>query len=252
MSLIEDKSIADDREEEQVLKGIQPRRQKCYKFFIFARLIGILGLVLAIIGFIATRFSQLNVLTGTKFYRYGIFYIGVISLGSLILAILDKTLFLKKAPFDDWVFEIAEKTLGTDIIFYDGRYIYINYDRHGKEVDKRDFVSEMSDKSIHYSYFYLSTDIDQGYIKVECKKRQPIPDRASFKPEDDKFWNIIPMGLTINPNTQKISPIGWYMNDNNKNDELYPTVPSVSLLIAGGTGCYIENTPILMYDTIVH
>ena len=66
---------------------------------------------------------------------------------------------------------------------------------------------------------------------VECKKRQPIPNKASFSPNDDKFWNIIPMGLTINPNTQKISPIGWYLNDQNKNDELYETVPSTSILI---------------------
>ena len=87
---------------------------------------------------------------------------------------------------------------------------------------------------------------------VECKKRQPIPNKAVFSKNDDKFWNIIPLGLCINTNTQKISPMGWYLNDQNINEELYNTIPSTSILIAGGTGCFEKNTPILIYDTLVH
>ena len=49
-----------------------------------------------------------------------------------------------------------------------------------------------------------------------------------------------------------VSPIGWYLNDQNKNDELYETIPSTSILICGGTGCYDKDTPIFMYDTLVH
>ena len=86
---------------------------------------------------------------------------------------------------------------------------------------------------------------------VECKKRQPIPNKASFSEKDDKYWNIIPMGLTINPNTQSVSAIGWYLNDQNINDALYTTVPSTSILICGGTGCHEENAPILMYNTLI-
>lgn len=252
MAVIDDKNIADDKQEEQVLKGIQPRRQKCFKFFKATRMIGLLFLALALLAFILTFVGSLDGITKARIYRLGVVVVAGLGLFSLFLAFVDKSLFLRKAPFDDWVYEIAEKRLGTNVIFYDAKRIYIQYDRSGKEVDKKEFVTEMSDKSIHYSYFYLKTDIDQGYIIVECKQRAPIPNRASFTPDDDKFWNIIPMGLTINPNTQKISPIGWYLNDQNINDELYSTVPSTSILICGGTGCYNYDTPILMHDTLVH
>lgn len=224
--------IANSHDEVQVLKGIQPKHQICYKIFKFCRLTSILLLVGDIVLFALTFVPTMQIITNLKIYRLGIISLIGVSILLVIIAIFDKLLFLRKAPFDDWVYEIAEKRLGTSIIFYDSRYIYINYDRSGKEVDKREFITEMSDKSIHYSYYYIKTFIDQGVIMVECKKRQPIPNKASFSPNDDKFWNIIPMGLTINPNTQKISPIGWYLNDQNKNDELYETVPSTSILIS--------------------
>ena len=98
--------------------------------------------------------------------------------------------------------------------------------------------------------FYIKTFIDQGVIKVECKKKEPIPNKALFNNKDDRFWNIFPLGLTVNNNTQKISPVGWYINDINKNEELLETIPSTSILIVGGTGCYEKDTPILMYNTL--
>jgi len=244
--------IANSHDEVQVLKGIQPKHQICYKVFKFCRLTSILLLLGDAVLFGLTFVPQMQMFTKFAIYRYFILIVAGSSVLLFIISIIDKALFLRKAPFDDWVYEIAEKRLGTSIIFYDSRYIYINYDRGGKEVDKKEFVTEMSDKSIHYSYYYIKTFIDQGVIQVECKKRQPIPERASFTPSDDKFWNIVPMGLTINPNTQRVSPIGWYLNDQNKNDELYETVPSTSILICGGTGCFDKNTPVLMYDTLVH
>ena len=244
--------IANSRDDVQILKGIQPRHQICYKAFKCMRLIGILGLIISGLLFALTFVEAMNILTANKIYRYFVLIVAGLSILSIGLAILDKKLFLRKAPFDDWVFEIAEKRLGTSIIFYDSQYIYIQYDRGGKEVDKREFVSEMSDKSIHFSYYYIKTFVDKGVIQVQCKKRQPIPERASFTPSDDKFWNTVPLGLTINPNTQKISTILWYLNDQNKDDEAYPTVPSTSILICGGTGCYLKRTPIVMYDTLIH
>lgn len=223
--------IANSHDDVQVLKGIQPKHQNCYKVFKFCRLTALLLLIGDAVLFALTFVPNMNMFTRFKAYRYGILFLVGVSVFLILVAIIDKALFLRKAPFDDWVYEIAEKRLGTSIIFYDSRYIYIDYDRGGKEVDKKEFVTEMSDKSIHYSYYYIKTFIDQGVIMVECKKRQPIPDRASFTPNDDKFWNIVPMGLTINPNTQQVSPIGWYLNDQNKNDALYETVPSTSILI---------------------
>ena len=145
-------------------------------------------------------------------YRKFVIICGAVSIGIFLIGLLIKLLFLRKAPFDDWVYEIAEKRLGTSLIFYDSKHIYINYDRSGKEVDKREFVTEMSDKSVNYSYYYIKTYIDQGVIEVQCKKRQPIPNRASFSEKDDKFWNIIPMGLTINPNTQKCDKFNSQIN----------------------------------------
>jgi hypothetical protein len=244
-------SIEDTKDAEQVLRGIQPKHQTCYKIFKGSRLIGIFFIIIAIALFILTRVGNFERITNLKIYRYAVLFMAVAALFLFLIALIDKALFLRKAPFDDWVFEIAEKRLGTSIIFYDSHYIYINYDRGGKEVDKREFVSEMSDKSIHYSYYYIKTFIDEGVIMVECKKRQPIPNKASFSEQDDKYWNIIPMGLTINPNTQSVSAIGWYLNDQNINDKLYTTVPSTSILICGGTGCHEENAPILMYNTLI-
>ena len=252
MAILDDRSIANDKEEEQVLKGIQPKHQRCFKFFKICRTLGIMFIVGAILFFIFTFIPMLQMFTRFKIYRLSIFALLIATIVLFLLAIIDRSLFLRKAPFDDWVYEIAEKRLGTSIIFYDSKYIYINYDRGGKEVDKREFVTEMSDKSIRYSYFYVKTFIDDGVIMVQCKKRQPIPNTASFSYKDDKFWNIFPMGLTINNVTQKISPIGWYINDQNINDELYSTIPSTSLLVAGGTGCFSKDTPVLMYDTLYY
>ena len=223
--------IANSKQEEQFLRGIQPKHQLCYKAFKTLRIVGILGLALAAILFALTFVEALNMLTSNSIYRKFVLILGIASVASIALAFIDKALFLRKAPFDDWVYEIAEKRLGTSIIFYDSKNIYIQYDRGGKEVDKREFVSEMSDKSVHYSYFYVKTLIDEGYIMIQCKKRQPIPERASFSPADDKFWNIIPIGLTIHPLRQQIAPLGWYLNDQNKNEELYETIPSTSILI---------------------
>lgn len=247
----ESNSIADTKDQEQVLRGIQPKHQFCYKVFKGCRMLSILLLVGAVLLFGLTFVPTFFMITKLKIYRMFILIVILVAVACAIIAIIDRLLFLRKAPFDDWVFEIAEKRLGTSIIFYDSKYIYIDYDRGGKEVDKKEFVTEMSDKSIHYSYFYVKTFIDQGVIMVQCKKRQPIPERASFSPKDDPYWNIVPMGLTINPTTQKISPIGWYLNDQNKSDELYETVPSTSILICGGTGCFDGETPVLMYNTLV-
>lgn len=246
-----DDGIANSHDQEQILKGIQPKHQVAYKIYKFCRIYMILSLLIAGMLFGLTFIHMLDMITTHKFYR--LFIIGVLISGvvMLLFGFVIRATFLRKAPFDDWVYEIAEKRLGTSLIFYDSKHIYINYDRSGKEVDKKEFVTEMSDKSIHYTYYYIKTFIDQGVIMVECKKRQPIPERASFSEKDDKFWNIVPMGLTINPKTQSVSPIGWYLNDQNKNPELYETIPSTSILICGGTGCYAEDTPILMYDTLI-
>ena len=253
MPLFNDLKIADDMQHEQILKGIQPKHQNCFKFYKISRFfaIGLLGL--SIIGLICRLIDsdRLKGITSSEHFPVALLLLVLGAIIAGLLAVVTKTLFLRKAPFDDWVFDIAQKRLGTDVIFYDSKRLYIQYDRSGKEVDKREFVTEMSDKSVHYSYFYVKTYIDEGVIVVECTKRQPIPNRASFKPEDDKYWNVLPLGLTIHPVLQTVAPMGWYLNDQNKNPDLLETIPSTSILICGGTGCYAEDTPILMYNNIV-
>lgn len=244
--------IANSHDDQLVLKGVQPRHQIAYRIFKVSRAFGIGLVVLAALMFGLTFVPAFKGFTAAgSIYRYAILYVLIGAAGFFLFMVLIKLLFLRKAPFDDWVFDIASKRLGTEVIFYDSRYIYIQFDRTGKEVDKKEFVTEMSDKSIHYSYFYVKTFIDRGVIQVECTKRQPIPTMAKFSEKDDLFWNIIPMGLTIHPVNQTIAPIGWYLNDKNINDQMLPTVPSTSVLICGGTGCYAKDTPIPIYNTLI-
>lgn len=251
-TVFNDTNIADDRQQEQVLRGIQPKNQWAYKIFKGLRMIGLLFLGLAILMFASTFVPQFSGFTSNPTFRYAI--LGLVGGGiiCLFLMITIKLLFLRKCPFDDWVFEVAQRDLGTDLIFYTSKCLYIKYDvASSKEVDKRDFVTKMSDLSIHYSYFYVNTFVDQQVIQVECTKKQPIPQRAVLEPDDDLFSGIIPVGLTINNTSQKVSPIAWVLNDKNKNPNLLETMPSVSFLISGGTGCFKTDEVVVMYNNLI-
>lgn len=226
-----------EREGEEKLRGVIPQHYLAYRIFKVFRIAAILFAVLTIILFILgfTNNRALDLLTGSDYYGTLILILLGISGVSCVFMLILYVLFLRKPPFDTWVYEVAQKRLGTEVIYYNSKCLYIGYDvAAAKEVDKRDFVTEMSDKSDHYSYFYVDTFVDQQIIQVECTRRQPIPERASFDKDDDLFWNIIPIGLTINNVTQGISPVGWWLNDNNKDERLVATVPSTSILIAGG------------------
>lgn len=244
-------NIADDKKDELVLTGIQPRHQIAYRFFKVCRAFAIGLAILTLIAFILTFVDAFKDWTVLPIYRRSILYILVGSLIFVILMVLTKMIFLRKAPFDDWVYEISSKRLGTEVIFYDSKYIYIQYDRTAKEVDKKEFVTEMSDKSVHYSYFLTKTWIDRGVLQVECTRRQPIPELAEFSAEDDKYWNIIPLGLTVNNVTKKVAPIGWWLNDHNKNPDMVSTIISTSILLSGSTGCFSKDTPTPIYDDII-
>ena len=227
--------IADTRDDELQLKGIQPIHQKAYGLFKGSRFVMFMAL-----GFLALCISMIFVeslydITHHRYFPFVIIFFGLVTVISFILVISTFILFLRKPPFDDWVFEVAQKRLGTQTIFYNSKCLYIGYDvATAKEVDKKDFVTEMSDKSNYYSYFYVNTFIDQQVIQVECTKRQPIPERAMLNLEEDLHPNIIPVGLTINHLTQRISPISWTLNPNEKNPEFVETMPSVSFIICGG------------------
>lgn len=250
MAVINDKNIVNDKQEEVVLKGIQPRHQFAFRIFKICRAFGIGLIVFAALLFGLSFIKAGQFITGHWLYRRAVLYMLIGAGGFFLFMLFIRITLLRRAPFDDWVFEIAQKRLGTEVIFYDSKYIYIDYDRSGKEVDKREFVTEMSDKSVHFSYFYIKTYIDRGIIQIECKKRAPIPKMASFSENDDLYWNIIPLGLCINSNTQSVSPVGWYLNDKNKNPQMLETVPSTSILICGGTGCHGKDEIIPIYNTL--
>lgn len=248
-----DDGIVNTNDKERVLKGIQPRHQTAYKIYKFCRYIFFLCIIAALIGFALTFVEATKKFTGLAFYRYGLIVLVIIGILFIVFGMVVKAIFLRKPPFDDkWVLDIANKFLGTELIYYDSKYIYIEYNRTSQEKDKREFVTDMTDKSPNYSYFYIDTNIEQGVIIVECKKRAPIPKTAEFKREDDKCWNIVPLGLCVNTTTQQISPVGWRLNDTENNPELLDLGPAYHVLIAGGTGCFEPNTPIPVYDTLIH
>lgn len=232
-------AYTDKDQEQEKLRGVIPQHYLAYRIFIVLRWAALAFVIFSVI-FFGGQFIDnplFSMISQSRYYRMGILVLLGCAAACLVFCGLIWLIWLRKPPFDDWVFEIAEKKLGTEVIYYNSRCLYIQYDRaSAKEVDKKEFVTEMSDKSIHYSYFLVKTFIDEGVIQVECTRRQPIPERASFSADDDLYWNIIPIGLTVNQVTQGISPIGWYLNDQNKNDLMVETVPSTSILIAGGTG----------------
>ena len=136
MAIIDDTKIADDKQQETILKGIQPRRQKMFAAFKACRFIGIMLLILSAGMFAVTFIENFKKITGKPAFRWAVLILALAGLFSLFMMLMIRILFLRKAPFDDWVFEIAQKRLGTEVIFYDGKRIYISYDRGGKEVDK--------------------------------------------------------------------------------------------------------------------
>ena len=239
---------------EDKLTGVIPQHYTAFQIFKSVRFLAILFAVLAVLIFICRFIDNplIKEFATTPFYVY--ITLGAIGIVLILLLtmLLIHVLFLRKPGFDYWVYEFAQKHLGTEVIYYNSKCLYIQYNRAStKEVNKEEFVQDMSAQSEHYSYYYNFKDdtyIDLGVIRVTPEKKSPIPDRASFDPSDDEFFNFVPVGLTVNHATKRVSPIGWYINDNNVSDVAIKTAPSVSFLIAGGTGCHGIGEEILMAD----
>ena len=242
---------------EDKLTGVIPQHYTAYQIFKSARFLAGLFLVILLI-VIGIRFVDnplLNQFSGSQMYNIVVLGVAAVCLLLGLFMLLIHIIFLRKPGFDFWVFEFAQKHLGTEVIYYNSKCLYIQYNRAStKEVNKEEFVQDMSAQSEHYSYYYNFKDdtyIDLGVIRVTPEKKSPIPDRASFNPADDEFFNFVPVGLTVNNATKSISPIGWYINDNNVSDIAIKTAPSVSFLIAGGTGCHTIGEEIRMADGTV-
>lgn len=175
-----------------------------------------------------------NLAMNTLFLHYIAIAIGVIC---LIATIFIKVKFINEPKLDDWVFEIASRRVSSRYALYDNRLHYLDYDISLKHKDINELILEINDKSEKYTYYMGKVDIDKGLFELRAVKRSPIPDKATLNIEtDDKNWNNIPLGLAVNKKLQQVSPIAWKLNDTIKDKELIDTLPSVSLLITGGTG----------------
>lgn len=233
--------FVDTREKEVEFRGIHPRHQKAYRLFkTLGYSIG-LAAALAVGLFSLTTVPlspRLDAITSHPLYRKYLVGGSILIIPVLLITMVIIYLgWLKKPPFDDWVFELAQKHLSTTTLFYDRKYIYLNYTITGSERNKDDFIKEMRDKSEKYSYYLIKTYIDQQLIQVECVPKQPIPEVAYLDVEEvNKLPNLIPLGEAINEVTMKVSPIGWYLDDKPENEEFIKLPPSVSMLILGGTG----------------
>lgn len=188
--------------------------------------------VLMFINIILITFTEFKIFNLKNYYNI------IISL-CLLIVLLGIAIFflrLKKPKMDNWIGSIASRRVGCEVIYYIGKKIYINYDVSLNKKDINEFIMEISDKSNKYSYFLEKIDIDHYIFTMSVTKKQEIPKRCEIDKSTDTLWNFIPMGESRNNKTKKISQIGWYLNDLNKNQNAIDNLPSTSLVIAGGTG----------------
>lgn len=160
----------------------------------------------------------------------------IISSIVFIFGIISHMTFLSKPKFDDWLGDIATKHLSCENIFYKGNKVYLDYDRNLNKKEIMEFITILSNKSINYSYYFDDSNIDYGIIILEVTKKKEIPTRSTIDASKDLCWNIIPLGDAVNHKLKTISPICWWLNDNNEDKKVMKTIPSTSLLVAGGTG----------------
>lgn len=154
----------------------------------------------------------------------------------LLVYILLKATKAKKVKFDPWIVDYAYKRLGSAVIYYTPKILLIEYDRTTQYKDLKKFVDEISNNSNYYTYYFQDPDIDQGILPVTPTKKKPLPTLASLNTSDDTNWNIIPIGEAVNHSLRKVTPIGWWLNDETKRSDIIQTIPSSHLLVAGGTG----------------
>lgn len=229
------KGLVDDKTKEQKIFGIQPKNQFALRLYLALLVLGMLMLVLGILSTIILMYTN-----PPKLLLIIMYYIRITTLILGIFCIpfsyVIKSIFLRKAPFDDWIYEISATSLGTKVIFYTSKSLFIQFDRNNKEVDKKDFILKMAERSDNYSYFLVRTYIDEGFLEVTCTKKQPLPTYVEKKVEDDNYITAVPLGVALNNNTKKVEPVTWRINTEEKVKGILDTLPAVSIAIVGGTG----------------
>ena len=142
----------------------------------------------------------------------------------------------RKVPFDKWIVNTASTRLRSSVIYYTPKKILVDYDVTLRPKDLIDFVDEISNYSKHFTYYYHEQDIDQAILPITPVRKQPLPTKCTLNIKDDTIWNIIPLGEAVNHELKKITPIGWWLNNENKREDMVPTLPSSHILISGSTG----------------
>lgn len=178
--------------------------------------------------------AALNLSNNTPSIVYTILIGSIIFIAILCLLLYE--ILLKPPKYDRWIIDIAKKRLSSEYILYDKNNLCINFDVSLKKKDLITFVQEISNKSNKYSYYLTNINIDERIIIINTSKKKNIPLKCSINKEKDKCWNIIPLGECVNNELKNITPIGWCLNDTIKEENILPTLPSTSLVIAGGTG----------------
>ena len=181
--------------------------------------------------------SIFNFLTALIPFKLGI-TITVFGLIVLAIILIVSKVFFSGPDYDYWLPDVAQRRISTDKIFYDKKNLYCTYDIMLNIKELKDFVTEMSDRSTTFTYYFNWSDINQQLLCLTPVRKESIPERCTLDRDKDTAWNVVPLGLTVNDKLKKVSEIGWWLNDEDKSrmDEMYVTQVSNSILVAGGTG----------------
>ena len=71
--------------------------------------------------------------------------------------------------------------------------------------------------------------------KIQNKISDTIPTSVFISDEEESCWNAVPIGVTADVD-ENIIPVYWYLNDQNRCERAFDTIPSTSFLICGTNG----------------
>jgi len=234
--MLDDKLTQYNVETEQVLKGIQPKNQAAYRLFKKLRALTVGVLILGILLSASKFIKSADFITQNDLFSVLILFVLMVAIGCLLLSFVVKAIFLRKVDFDYWAFEIFSKRLGSQVLYYTSSCIYVDYDISLKHKDILEAISECTDKSMYYTYFFVQTYIDSHVVCIEITKKKPLPESCEKTELETSTWNIIPFGLAVDELTQTIAPVGWFVTNDEKNDRFIQTSESVVVMVIGGTG----------------
>lgn len=209
---------------------------------IFSNAILIVFLALAAVGGVF-YFSYIN--TTSKFSYFVTYLFGAnlfmipaafIALSGLLITLLFIYFIFFRKRFDKWIEEIAVRTLSSQVIYYNRKTLFVDYDINLTKKEALDFINKISQRSRKYTYYFNSIDVDNALVYIDVAKKHEVPKKATVDKKKDLNWNIVQLGEAVNHELRDVTPIGWWLNDENKDNSMVETIPSNSIIISGGTG----------------